>query len=113
MRCLCFDIGFEGLTEVCFLYRDGDVYGALRDCHATIRIDKQHVKAHLRLARCEGENYLLRKSKTLFCRRVVRCLLELNMTEESRAYLSAFKEAFPDHANSRWVNQIQTASKII
>ena len=28
--------------------RDGDIYGALRDCHATIRIDKQHVKAHLR-----------------------------------------------------------------
>jgi len=58
---------------------DGDIYGALRDCHATIRIDKQHVKAHLR---------------------VVRCLLELNMIEESRAYLSAFKGAFPDHANS-------------
>merc|ERR1719245_1651046 len=58
---------------------DGDIYGALRDCHATLRIDKQHVKAHLR---------------------VVRCLLELSMIEESRAYLSAFKGAFPDHANS-------------
>ena len=29
--------------------------------------------------------------------------MELNMIEESRAYLSAFKGAFPDHASSRWV----------
>ena len=33
-------------------HRDGDVYGALRDCHATLRIDTQHVKAHLRLHDC-------------------------------------------------------------
>ena len=43
---------------------------------------------------------------------MVRCLLELNMIEESRAYLSAFKEAFPDHANSRWVIQIQVGSNL-
>ena len=43
---------------------------------------------------------------------MVRCLLELNMIEESRAYLSAFKGAFPDHANSRWVIQIQMGSNV-
>ncbi len=58
---------------------DGDMYGALRDCHDALKLDRSNVKAHLR---------------------VVRCLLELGLVEESNSYLGAFKATFPEHSNS-------------
>ena len=33
------------------LYRDGDIYAALRDCHSAIKHDSDHLKAHFRLSR--------------------------------------------------------------
>lgn len=60
-------------------FRDGDVYSALRDCHEALKLDRLTIKAHLR---------------------IVRCLVELSLLDESLSYLSAFKLAFPDHANS-------------
>lgn len=58
---------------------DGDMYAALRDCHTTLQIDPNHVKAFFRLA---------------------RCLNELQWTDKARACLEAFKQKFPSHVGS-------------
>ncbi|XP_064474167.1 WD and tetratricopeptide repeats protein 1-like [Ornithodoros turicata] len=56
---------------------DGDMYAALRDCHVSLQLEQDYVKAHLRLA---------------------RCLYELRWTKEALECLQAFKLKFPDHA---------------
>ena len=61
------------------LYRDGDMYAALRDCHCAIRLDNDHLKAHFRLA---------------------RCLHGLAWTKEAFDCLRYFKAKFPDYAQS-------------
>ncbi|KAL0275580.1 UNVERIFIED_CONTAM: hypothetical protein PYX00_003392 [Menopon gallinae] len=58
---------------------DGDMYAALRDCHLTLQLDPNHLKAHFRLA---------------------KCLHELQFTKEAFKCLSEFKLKFPDRANS-------------
>ncbi|XP_063241067.1 WD and tetratricopeptide repeats protein 1 [Bacillus rossius redtenbacheri] len=58
---------------------DGDVYAAMRDCHAALQLDPGHVKAHFRLA---------------------RCLLELQWIQEATDCLNAFKVRFPEHTHS-------------
>lgn len=62
-----------------FVVRDGDLYAALRDCHSAIRLDRDHLKAHFRLA---------------------KCLFELSWTKEAADCLSFFKSKFPDYATS-------------
>lgn len=62
------------------LFRDGDMYAALRDCNVTLQLDPNHLKAHFRLA---------------------KCLYELQFTEEACKCLSEFKLRFPDQAHSR------------
>jgi len=32
----------------CDIFRDGDIYAALRDCKTTLLLDPEHVKAHFR-----------------------------------------------------------------
>ncbi|KAG8298602.1 WD and tetratricopeptide repeats containing protein [Homalodisca vitripennis] len=59
--------------------RDGDMYAALRDCHTTLLLDPNHVKAFFRLA---------------------RCLNELHWTDKARQCLESFKLRFPNHVNS-------------
>ncbi|XP_077538991.1 WD and tetratricopeptide repeats 1 isoform X2 [Haemaphysalis longicornis] len=56
---------------------DGDMYAALRDCHVSLQLEADYVKAHLRLA---------------------RCLYELRWTKEALDCLQAFKARFPDCA---------------
>ncbi|XP_075551890.1 WD and tetratricopeptide repeats 1 [Dermacentor variabilis] len=56
---------------------DGDMYAALRDCHTSLQLEADYVKAHLRL---------------------VRCLYELRWTKEALDCLQAFKSRFPDCA---------------
>ncbi|XP_054271987.1 WD and tetratricopeptide repeats protein 1-like isoform X1 [Macrosteles quadrilineatus] len=58
---------------------DGDMYAALRDCHTTLHLDCNHVKAFFRLA---------------------RCLNELHWTDEAKQCLEMFKQRFPNHVNS-------------
>ncbi|XP_064627626.1 WD and tetratricopeptide repeats protein 1-like [Lineus longissimus] len=58
---------------------DGDLYAALRDCHAAIHADQNHLKAHFRLA---------------------RCLYELSWTKEAADCLLYFKNKFPDYAKN-------------
>uniref|UniRef100_A0A1B6LG63 WD and tetratricopeptide repeats protein 1 n=1 Tax=Graphocephala atropunctata TaxID=36148 RepID=A0A1B6LG63_9HEMI len=58
---------------------DGDMYAALRDCHTTLQLDPNHVKAFFRLA---------------------RCLNELHWTDKARQCLESFKLRFPNHVNS-------------
>ncbi|RZF46444.1 hypothetical protein LSTR_LSTR012519 [Laodelphax striatellus] len=58
---------------------NGDMYAALRDCHTTLNLDPNHVKAFFRLA---------------------RCLYELDWREEAKQCLEAFKIRFPEHATS-------------
>lgn len=60
-----------------WLSRDGDMYAALRDCHVSLQLEADYVKAHLRLA---------------------RCLYELRWTKEALDCLQAFKLCFPDYA---------------
>lgn len=62
-----------------FFGRDGDLYAAVRDCHAAIHLDPDHLKAHFRLA---------------------RCLYELSWTQEASDCLLHFKNKFPDYAKS-------------
>jgi WD and tetratricopeptide repeat-containing protein 1 len=62
-----------------FPFRDGDLYAALRDCHAAIHADPNHLKAHFRLA---------------------RCLYELSWTKEAADCLLYFKNKFPDYAKN-------------
>ena len=62
------------------LFRDGDVYAALRDCHSAIERDNNHLKAHFRLA---------------------RCLHQLAWPQEAFDCLQRFKSKFPDYANSQ------------
>ncbi|KAH6928649.1 hypothetical protein HPB50_018170 [Hyalomma asiaticum] len=59
---------------------DGDMYAALRDCHTSLQLEADYVKAHLRL---------------------VRCLYELRWTKEALDCLQAFKSRFPDCALSQ------------
>ncbi|XP_074645517.1 WD and tetratricopeptide repeats protein 1-like [Tubulanus polymorphus] len=58
---------------------DGDLYAALRDCYIAIRMDRNHLKAHFRLA---------------------RCLFELQWTQEAADCLRYFKRRFPDYASN-------------
>lgn len=53
------------------------MYAALRDCHVSLQLEADYVKAHLRLA---------------------RCLYELRWTKEALDCLQAFKARFPDCA---------------
>lgn len=69
--------GNENLLTYCF--RDGDLYEALRDCHKAIQLDPSHSKAFFRQA---------------------KCLFELQWYEEATLCLMAFKERFPEQANS-------------
>lgn len=59
------------------MYRDGDIYAALRDCHSALRLDPKHRKAHFRLA---------------------RCLLQLTWSSEAHQCLQSFKTKFPEYA---------------
>ena len=59
---------------------DGDLYAALRDCHAALKgetLPSIKCKAHFRLA---------------------KCLYELQWTDEALYCIERFKDAFPDHA---------------
>jgi len=67
------------LTAMCTA-RDGDVYGALRDCYTALHLDVNHMKAHFRLA---------------------RCLYELSWTTEALDCLQLFKAKYPDNASSK------------
>jgi len=62
------------------VFRDGDVYAALRDCSTALYLDVNHIKAHFRLA---------------------RCLYELSWTTEALECLLLFKAKFPDNASSK------------
>ncbi|VDO94965.1 unnamed protein product [Soboliphyme baturini] len=59
---------------------DGDVYAALRDCCAALKLDSSYMKAFFRVA---------------------RCLYELKYATESRNVLKIFSEKFPDFAGTR------------
>lgn len=63
----------------CFfvLYRDGDIYAALRDCYRALGLDPNHTKAHFRQA---------------------RCLYELHWFQEALSCLNHFKLKFPEQA---------------
>ena len=65
---------------------DGDVYAALRDCLAALRLDPGHVKAHLRLA---------------------QCLLNLEWLAESAQCLENFKSRHPDFIKSKAFMQLE------
>jgi len=56
---------------------DGDMYAALMDCRSALKLDRGHMKAHLRLC---------------------RCLLELKWPQEAAKAIEAFKARFPDHS---------------
>uniref|UniRef100_A0A1B6D964 WD and tetratricopeptide repeats protein 1 n=1 Tax=Clastoptera arizonana TaxID=38151 RepID=A0A1B6D964_9HEMI len=58
----------------------GDMYAALRDCHTTLLLDPNHIKALFRLA---------------------RCLYELKWSDKAKACLQAFTAKYPSHANSK------------
>ena len=53
------------------------MYAALRDCLQALRLDQDHIKAHLRLC---------------------RCLLELRWPQEAAKAIELFKVRFPEHA---------------
>ena len=53
------------------------MYAALRDCLQALKLDRNHMKAHLRLC---------------------RCLLELKWLEEAHLALQRFQIRFPEHA---------------
>ena len=55
------------------------MYAALRDCVRAITLDRSHLKAHFRLA---------------------KCLFELSWTEEALKCLQHFKSKFPDYVTS-------------
>lgn len=52
----------------------GDYYAALKDCVTALKLEPNHMKAHFRL---------------------VVCLYELKMIEDSKIYLDQFKNKFP------------------
>ena len=60
-----------------FVFRDGDIYAALRDCHKALKLDPDHNKAHFRQA---------------------RCLYELRWFQEALSCLNNFKLKFPEQA---------------
>lgn len=60
-----------------FVFRDGDIYAALRDCHKALKLDPNHTKAHFRQA---------------------RCLYELRWFQEALSCLNNFKVKFPEQA---------------
>lgn len=57
----------------------GDYYAALKDCVTALKLEPNHLKAHFRL---------------------IVCLLELKMIEDSKIYLDQFKKKFPSYKNS-------------
>lgn len=63
-----------------FLYRDGDLYASIRDCHSALQLDPSHRKAHFRLA---------------------RGLLELTWIKEAQDCLEHFKDKFPEYTQYR------------
>ena len=60
----------------------GDVYEALRDCHAALKLDPFYVKAHFRLS---------------------RALLELNQLQLADDCLQELKKRFPSHETNHGV----------
>jgi WD and tetratricopeptide repeat-containing protein 1 len=62
-----------------FIYRNGDMYEAMRCCYQALYFDKDHLKSHFRLA---------------------RCLHELNWHNEASECLHMFCERYPDYATS-------------
>lgn len=64
---------------------DGDMYAALKDCHKALQLDRNHLKAHFRLA---------------------KCLHELSWPKEAFECLKYFKSKFPDYATSRACEQL-------
>lgn len=52
----------------------GDYYAALKDCVTALKLEPNHMKAHFRL---------------------IVCLYELNMVDDSKIYLDQFKKKFP------------------
>jgi len=58
---------------------DGDVYAALRDCLAALSLQPDHIKAHLRMA---------------------RCLADLDWRDEASACLTSFRSKHPEHRRS-------------
>ncbi len=69
------------------MYRDGDPYCALRDCHEALKLDRSYVKAHLRL---------------------VQSLVALDLPERAEAYLSWFRSDFAEHADSGFISTLET-----
>ena len=65
---------------------DGDVYAALRDCLAALRLDPGHVKAQLRL---------------------VQCLVDLDWLSEASRCLENFKVRHPEFIKSKAFTQLQ------
>ena len=61
------------------MFRDGDIYGALRDCQTAIQLDPTHSKAYYRQA---------------------KCLFELQWMEEASLCIETFKEKFSEQSNS-------------
>jgi WD and tetratricopeptide repeat-containing protein 1 len=57
----------------------GDYYAALKDCVTALKLDPDHMKAHFRL---------------------IVCLYELRMLDDSKMYLEEFKKRFPSYNTS-------------
>lgn len=61
------------------LYRDGDVYAAMRDCYEALTLDRNHLKSHFRLA---------------------KCLNDLKWHSDARDCIQIFCSHFPDYAKT-------------
>lgn len=61
------------------IFREGDVYAAMRDCYQALSLDPGHMKSHFRLC---------------------KCLNELGWCSEASECLKIFTGKFPDYAST-------------
>jgi len=77
-----------GNRAAAFLKRqwNGDHYAALRDCHMALTLNKNHMKAHFRMA---------------------KCLFKLGQVKEAQACLNDFKRQHANHAKMTTCTSLQ------
>ena len=72
------------------IFRDGDLYAALRDCHMATSLDNEYVKGYFRLA---------------------RCLYELEWITEAQQSLQNFMQRFPNYSRNKSCKELETLIK--